>query len=654
MLKKQQMSEISERKLAEEDLQKNKAMFEGLFESAPDAIVVVDKEGRIVRINSQAETMFGYNREELVKQRVEILIPDRFKRQHVSHFIGYVNDPHTRPMGEGLELYGKRKNGEEFPIDINLAPLRIGGDFLALSIIRDITDRKRAEDARRLSEAKYSGILSIAADSIISVDESQKITIFNEGAENTFGYSQAEILGMPLEVLIPERFCAAHAHHIRDFAASSIVARRMGERREIFARRKNGEEFPAEASISKLQVGGENIYTVVLRDITDRKMTETELREAQAHLEQRVEERTAALLRINETLQAEIAERRKVEEEVRKQTAKLQEQAHVVDLAHILVRDMDNRIVLWNTGTQKMYGWTKEEAVGQISHVLLNTQFQKPIEEIEAEFLSTGIWEGEIVHTKRNGTKIVVATLWVLRKDEKGKPSAILEVNTDITERKRADDFLKASLEEKEILLKEIHHRVKNNLQVISSLLNLQSRYINDPHALETFKDSQNRVKSMALIHEQLYQSKNLAEVDFEKYVQSLAYDLFVSFGTYSRNIAMKVNIKDISLNIDTAIPCGLIINELISNSLKYAFQAGGDGSIEVGLRPIEDDRYALTVKDSGTAFPKDLDIGNTSSLGLRLVNSLTNQLKGSIALSTCEGTEFTITFSALRYKERM
>ncbi|MBW1675579.1 MAG: GAF domain-containing protein, partial [Deltaproteobacteria bacterium] len=222
-----------------------------------------------------------------------------------------------------------------------------------------------------------------------------------------------------------------------------------------------------------------------------------------------------------------------------------------------------------------------------------------------------------------------------------------------VDEMKKAKEQIKGSLQEKEVLLKEIHHRVKNNLQVISSLLNLQLGYIEDKHGIEIFKESQNRVKSMALIHEKLYESKDLSRIDFAEYIRSLATSLFRSYGVSPDAIILKINGDDVLLGIDTAIPCALIINELISNSLKHAFTASKEGEIRINLRSDNDDKFILIISDNGVGFPKDLDFENAETLGLQLVITLAKQLKGTIELDTNNGTEFKITFAPIEIRKK-
>lgn len=221
----------------------------------------------------------------------------------------------------------------------------------------------------------------------------------------------------------------------------------------------------------------------------------------------------------------------------------------------------------------------------------------------------------------------------------------ILAIVRDVTQRRDAEEKIKASLREKEVMLKEIHHRVKNNLQVVSSLLNLQSRYITDPADVELFKESQNRVQSMALVHEKLYQSKDLARIDFSSYIDSLMKNLFYSYAIGRDNLSMKADLQPISMSVDVAVPCGLIVNELISNSLKHAFPEGRAGEIHVCIHEANG-RVVIEVADNGVGLPEDYDFHTSDSLGLQLVNMLVEQLDGSVSLEREKGTRFTITFT--------
>ena len=215
----------------------------------------------------------------------------------------------------------------------------------------------------------------------------------------------------------------------------------------------------------------------------------------------------------------------------------------------------------------------------------------------------------------------------------------------DITDRKRDEDRIKASLAEKEVFLQEIHHRVKNNLQVISSLLKLQSRYIQDSSVTEMLKESQNRVRSMALVHEQLYHSKDLSNIDFAEYIQNLAHNLFQAYEVNAAGIKLQTNIAPCSLNVDTAVPCGLIVNELLTNSLKYAFCSKNKGKIKIDFHLDNNGVCVLVVSDNGVGFPKDVDYRNGRTLGLRLVGSLVKQIRGKIVLLETAGTVFKIAF---------
>lgn len=233
------------------------------------------------------------------------------------------------------------------------------------------------------------------------------------------------------------------------------------------------------------------------------------------------------------------------------------------------------------------------------------------------------------------------------------------DILANALERKRVEEQLNASLKEKEVLLKEIHHRVKNNMQVISSLLNLQSVRIKNQDILEMFKESQDRIRSMSLIHERLYQSEDLARIDFSHYIKNLSKHLFQSYRIDPEAVVLQTDVRDVSLDINKAIPCGLIINELISNSLKYAFpqvkkadkKKMKKGEIDIQLTS-ENGKVSLLVKDNGIGLPEDLDIETAHSFGLQLVTTLVNQLNGSIEIKRKPGATFKITFDKAEKEE--
>lgn len=229
--------------------------------------------------------------------------------------------------------------------------------------------------------------------------------------------------------------------------------------------------------------------------------------------------------------------------------------------------------------------------------------------------------------------------------DAEGNPTRLIGVNVDVTERKHAEQRLRTALEEKELLLKEVYHRVKNNLQVIDSLLKIESEYVKDERSLAIFRESQNRIKSMALVHQQLYQTNDSNRLPFKGYIRNLAENLYRSYGVSRSRIELHLDIADILLGVDTAIPCGLIVNELISNALKYAFPEGKRGEIYVLMTEKHDDLYLLEVGDNGIGLEADFDFQKLDTLGLRLVDMLVKELHGSLKLHRNGGTMYTISF---------
>ncbi|RLC52203.1 MAG: hypothetical protein DRI23_03355 [Candidatus Cloacimonadota bacterium] len=301
-------------------------------------------------------------------------------------------------------------------------------------------------------------------------------------------------------------------------------------------------------------------------------------------------------------------------------------------------------IVQINSEFEKLFGYTEKEVIGKfINNLIVPEELNEESIGYAKAITSGKTISFESVRNHKNGTKIDIEAI--------GKPIklgenqlALLVIYRDISVRKKHEQQIMRDLEEKEVLLKEVHHRVKNNMQVISSMLKLQSRYIDDKKALELFKNSQDRVKSMALIHERIYNSPDLASVNFEEYVRNLAHNLFVSSRINSNNVVLEIDIKNIAVNMNKAVPLGLIINELISNALKHAFPNERKGKLSISIKKKKD-KFELIVADDGVGCKKDLEFEKADTLGLQLVHALTQQLKGELQFNSGNGTRFILTF---------
>jgi len=315
--------------------------------------------------------------------------------------------------------------------------------------------------------------------------------------------------------------------------------------------------------------------------------------------------------------------------------------------------DPNGRCTFINNSAARMLGYQVEECIKKDMHKLIHYKKENgdtyPVSECP-NIISMRKQKGCFIDTdvfwRRDGTSFPIEYSSYPIIDDKQTTGAIIAF-TDISERKKYLAQIESSLKEKEVLLREIHHRVKNNLQIISSMLNIQSSYIIDKKSQIIFEESRNRVRSMALIHEKLYQNESLSKLNLKEYVKELVDNLMKSYKDINQ-IDVEIKINEIFLNADTAIPLGLIINELVSNSFKYAFPGERKGKIMLSIFPISSNRFRMTVKDDGIGLPGNFDFNNTDTLGLQLVNSLVSQLDGEIVLQNESGTQFDIDFRAI------
>ena len=434
-------------------------------------------------------------------------------------------------------------------------------------------------------------ILESMSDCVIVLDPQNRIVDANPSALKLIGVPHSKLLGRPLG-------------EVWSYWPDQINAP-QNQNEEIIITEK-GEPRIYDVRISPLKDWRGTLVSqaVVLRDITDRKKAEELLHES--------EEKFRTIF----------------------------ENAN----DEIIYMDRHGVILDVNGKAQEMFGCKSEELIGKTfveldffdTEEALN-RFREMIDNPHPESLVE-------LELNRKGSKIFVEVSTRLIK-RNGRVEGVLSILRDVTERKKAEEKIKASLEEKEILLREIHHRVKNNLQVISSLLNLQSGYMRDRTYADMLKESQNRIQSMALIHEKLYQSTDLANIDVRGYIQQLVCRLFDSYGIGAHKATFFIEVDNVSLGVDAAIPCGLIINELVSNCLKHAFPGDRKGEISVALHAHEGN-IELTIADNGVGIPENLNFGNLNSLGLHLVTILVeDQLNGTIALTRDKGTEFRVRF---------
>jgi len=592
-------------------LAESEKKYRNLVETSQELIWSIDIQGILTFVNTAAKGIYGYDPPEMIGRRfTEFLLPQQKSRQ-IEIFAQLLARTSLQPQtpNSPYEIEQVRKDGTPVHLRVNsIVNQGENGAILGLcGTATDISDRKRSEAALQEATDQLRAVLDAVPGLISWIGSDLRYIGVNQHLATSFKLSPESFVGQEINFLDKG---SAFGELIRNFF--DISSQQTWQEIDIEI---NGNTRNYLIVAQKYHQGTAAVSVGI--DITDRKCAEAQKTELIA------------------SLQESERKLRSLYEATSDAVMLLDEQAFFD----------------CNVATLRMFGCRNQQQFYGKKPSEFSPQFQPNGQDscsLAAQKISTAMQTGSCrfdwVHKRLDGSEFPAEVL--LNAMEINGRKVIQAVVRDITDRKRDENRIKASLAEKEVLLQEIHHRVKNNLQVISSLLKLQSRYIQDSRVTEMLKESQNRVRSMALVHEQLYQSKDFSNIDFAEYIQNLAHNLFQAYEIHAEGVKLQTNIAPCSMNIDTAVPCGLIINELVTNSLKYAFKGQTQGTINIDFILENNSVCVLNVSDSGIGFPQDLDYRNARTLGLRLVGSLVKQIRGKIELLETTGTNFKITFS--------
>ncbi|MFN6480396.1 PAS domain S-box protein [Nostoc sp. DedQUE07] len=597
--------DVSEQKQAEAALQESEARFQAFMNNSPVLACITDTDGRVLYLNQTYLRTFKLLPEQVIGQYISDLYPDEIARQHFDHLRTVIE---TNQAIEVIE-FAPQPDGSlgeflvyKFPI------LGLSAQKLVGRVAIDITERKILEREVAHKQKLLDTFINNAPVGITILDRELRYSLINEALAEINGIPAAEHIGKTPWEIVPDiapkqkqlfRHVLTTGEPILDLEISGETPKFPGVIRTWLA-----SYFPIQSEADEpISMG------IVVVEISDRKRAEQ-------------------MLELQAVITRNMAE------------------------GICLVRATDGVFVYANPKFEQMFGYEPGELIGQ--HVsIVNYGDENNTPEDVNQAISTAVLEHseviyEIYNIKKDGTPFwCSATASVFEHPEYG--SVLVAIQQDITEQKQAEEKIKASLKEKEVLLKEIHHRVKNNLGIVSSLLQMQCRRTQDPVVTAILRDSQNRIASIALVHEKLYRSEDLADIDFAQYIPDLTTHLFDSYNVSSSQIQLHIQVDNASLDIETAIPCGLIINELVSNALKYAFVGNRGGKIEVKFYQEPASTLTLIIRDNGVGLPENFDSKKTKTLGITLVQGLVKQLRGKLEIDSQQGTEFKITFTNSR-----
>jgi len=640
----EQLAELAECKLNKDALRESEDQYRRLVELSPDT-VFVQSEGKFVFINSAGAKLLGAaNPKELTGKPVLDCIPE--DRESVKERIQHLLEGNVVPLVEEKFI---RMDGTVVDVEVAATSFSYGGKPAVQVVARDITQRKQAESALRSSLATNRALLNAVPDLMFRISKDGTFVNFKAAKDNNLLVPSSEFLGknlmevLPHEVAVPTMDCVERALSTGDlqiFEYQLLV---------------NNNLLDYEA---RIVVSAENEVMAIVRDVTERKRAEERslfLAEASSVLGASIDYKTtlASIARLVVPTLADfcffdvLTADKKIQRVAWQHAEPAKQEWFDQVQRYVPPADFPNHYVtnVLSTGKAIFVPQVNDAWMQTVATSAADLQFMR---DLQFRSLMT---VPLIAHERKLGT----LTFCLVTTSGRNYTSADLTLAEDLAHRAalaldnaRLYGEAQQALQEKEVLLKEIHHRVKNNLQIVSGLLYLQFRYIEDEQTLQVLQQTRTRIQSMALVHEKLYGSKNLDKIDFKDYIYSLLQNLFMSYCVNRDLINLIINIEPFSLNIDTAIPSGLIINELVSNALKHAFPLGQSGEIAVEFYATDSNSFELIVRDNGVGFTEKLDFQNQKSLGLRLVHSLvTKQLEGTIELEKGQGAKFKLCLKA-------
>ena len=594
-----------------------------LFQESNEAILISQK-GVVSEVNNSGKELFNDNN--LIGKNIWDFTSSKERQKELQ--LKYIQNT-EKPQKFFFDWELARKDGKIIQTELSTSIFLKNNQAVEQTIIRDVTERRAKEESIKNNQKMLRNILENIPEGIIVFDKVKVIFVNSE---------------------------AFRLLNIKDKEAQDISINKLfkGTSKQIFQNAvheyfKTGKDFTSQLSLNENTIveysivstyfNGEQHSVLILKDITHINRLETERLRAEL-AEQSSKE-----------LQEEIIERRKVEQKLEEQSIRMKAIIENSSNTLIWTVDKDYNLVSFNSQfrNQMMLFLPFELEAGiNFIDVLKHAMRPEGIKETTETFKKVFKGKSQVIEGALNikNYNYWFETFLNPIPDTEGNIIEISCVSHNVTEKKENNKEILNSLREKEVLLKEVHHRVKNNLQVISSILNLQSSHIKDEKVLSVLDESQNRIKSMSLIHENLYQTNDFASVNFSEYIKNLVKNLIHSYQVYDIKINLIFDFKDIKLDLDHAIPCGLIVNEIVSNTLKYAFIGRKEGSIFLSIKK-QKNTYYLEIGDDGIGLPNGIDIENTETLGLQLVCSLVEQINGTLKLKDEKGTRYLIIFES-------